>query len=240
VTDGRGGEAVGTVTITVKQGDVRSGQMATTGFWARSNGQDLILKLGKTQSGVTLANWLAATYPNLYGKNAGANNLTNKSNADVAKLYVKLFYTPVNSTKVDAQIMAVALAVYTTTDSLGGKTLMANGKTYLADYCGFVHDANGLRGMTYNVGTSGAAFDVANGTTLTINQILEAANRHATNGVLYSNDAALQSLANTLFDGINRLSNRLKEEPTCYSGFQRLHLRKNLPRSAGSGCHLRQ
>ena len=47
---------------------------------------------------------------------AGANNLTNKSNADVLKLFMRLFNTPVNAMKLDAQIMAVALAVYATTE----------------------------------------------------------------------------------------------------------------------------
>ena len=54
------------------------------------------------------------------------------------------------------------------------------------------------------VGKDGAAFGVANGTTLNVYQLLLAVNRRAVNGVLYDGDAALRQMANDVFDGINQ------------------------------------
>ena len=43
-----------------------------------------------------------------------------------------------------------------------------------------------------------------NGTTLTVNQILSAANQQAVNGILYNGDLTLRDLAIVVFDGINQ------------------------------------
>src|SRR5207249_4985688 len=75
-------------------GSVHSGQTATIGFWHNSNGQNLIKALpvvtNPDGSVTSVANWLATTFPNLYGA-AGANNLAGKSNAQVAAFYLTLF-----------------------------------------------------------------------------------------------------------------------------------------------------
>jgi hypothetical protein len=57
--------------------------------------------------------------------------------------------------------------------------------------------------MTWNVGSSGAAFGVANNSTLTVLQLLNAANDRAVNGVLYGGNKALRDAANSVFSGIN-------------------------------------
>jgi hypothetical protein len=188
-----------------RNGTVTNGYAATIGFWQNNNGRAMLLAEGKTAAGNTLANWLAATYPNLFGTNAGANNLTNKTNQDVVNLYLRLFSTPVNGMKLDAQIMAVALAVYATTDSLGGLTVVG-GKNLAVKY-GFSHDAGGLGSLTYDVTTNNAAFGNPANTLLTVNQILAQANANAvgtaTGVTMYGNDAAKQQLAMNVFQGIN-------------------------------------
>src|SRR5581483_8677065 len=53
-------------------GSVRHGQAAGIGFWNNRNGQALIKALNGGV-GTQLADWLAATMPNTFGANAGAN-----------------------------------------------------------------------------------------------------------------------------------------------------------------------
>jgi hypothetical protein len=195
-----------------RNGTVVNGYTATIGFWANSQGQAMILAEGKTAAGKTLANWLAATYPRLFGASAGANNLTNKSNTDVLNLFLRLFNTPVNAMKLDAQILAVALGVYVTTDSLGGLTKQADGSN-LSAANGFTHTAGGLGSLAYDVTTNKAAFGSPANTVMTVNAILAQANANAVGtaaGVtMYGNDAAKQRLALNVFEGINEEGHRL-------------------------------
>src|SRR6201993_3649924 len=90
-------------------GPVQRGQTAGIGFWNNKNGQELILALNGG-SGTQLADWLGAALPNLFGANAGSNNLKGKSNADVAALFQSDFV--VKGSKLDAQVLATALSVY--------------------------------------------------------------------------------------------------------------------------------
>jgi len=48
-------------------GQVQSGQTATIGFWQNKNGQNLIKSLNGGATSTQLGNWLAATFPNMYG-----------------------------------------------------------------------------------------------------------------------------------------------------------------------------
>src|SRR5262249_32889959 len=136
---------------------------------------------------------LSATFPNLYGASAGANNLTGRSNAQVAAFYLTQF--ALQGPKVEAQVLATALNVYATTSSLGGSA----GAAY-----GFTVSAAGLGARTYSVGGDGAAFGVTNSTTLNVYQLLQAVNKQAVNGVLYNGDAALRQQATDLFDALNQ------------------------------------
>jgi hypothetical protein len=90
--------------------------------------------------------------------------------------------------------MATALNVYATTLSLGG--------TAAAPY-DFTVNAYGLGAASVNVGSNGAAFGVANFTTLNVYELLLAANQQAVNGMLYNGDQTLVSQAVNVFDGIN-------------------------------------
>ena len=92
-------------------------------------GQGLIKSFGNAADGRSLANWLAGEFPSLFGKSAGAgNDLTGKSDADVASYFQSLFN--VQGQKVRAQILGAALAVFTTSPSLNtaaaSRSLQAN------------------------------------------------------------------------------------------------------------------
>ena len=121
-----------------------------------------------------------------------SNNLTGKTNAQVAAIYLTLF--ALTGPKLDAEVLATALNVYATTSSLVGNA----GTTY-----GFTVSATGLGARSYNVGSSGAAFGVANNTTLNVYQTLKRANQQAVNGVLYNSNTTLRQLAIDVFDSIN-------------------------------------
>ncbi len=194
-------------------GAVTSGQTATIGFWQNKNGQNLIKSLNGGANATQLGNWLAATFPNMYGASAGANSLVGKTNAEVADFYSDLFRRKKKEaeqlglggpTKMDAQVMAVALATYVTNETLAGT---------VATSSGFVVTENGLGVSTFNVGTSGEAFGVDDGSVLTVLDLLLATDDMTVNGVLYDLDgdgdaddnleSLLRTLANDLYTTIN-------------------------------------
>jgi hypothetical protein len=113
----------------------------------------------------------------------------------VAAFYLTRF--GLRGPKVEAQVLATALDVYATTASLGGNA----GTAY-----GFTASAAGLGARSFNVGWwDGAAFGVANNTTLTVYALLAAAvNKKAVTGLLYNGDATLQAEAANLFDALNQ------------------------------------
>src|SRR5262249_3760970 len=139
-----------------------------------------------------LASWLATTFPNLYGTGAGANNLTGMTNAQVAAFYQTLF--ALRGPRVQAQVLATALNVYATTSSLGGTAGVAYG---------FTVSDTGLGARSVSVGKDGAAFGVANNTTLTVYALLVAVDRQAVKGLLYNGNAKLQAECADLFAGLN-------------------------------------
>jgi len=142
------------------------GDAATIGFWHNKNGQGLIN--GAPSGPPTLANWLATTLPCLYGATApAADNLTGKNNATVAALFMTKFGAT-GQAKQESQIMAVALATYFTSTSLGGGAGPVK--------FGFNQSPDGTGAKTINVGTYGTALGLTNNTSYTIMQILQAAN----------------------------------------------------------------
>jgi hypothetical protein len=173
---------------------VQQGQSAGVGFWQNKNGQALIDSFNGGPTSTALSSWLAATLPDLYGTNAGSHNLTGLTNAQVSAFYISLFRQ--QGPKLDAMVLDTALDVFATTLSLGGTAAQAYG---------FDVTTYGLGASDYNVGTNGAAFGVANGTTLTVFAILEGADSLAVNGVLYNGDSTLRKEALNVFSGINSL-----------------------------------
>ena len=193
-------------------GNVQSGQTASIGFWQNKNGQALIVALNGGANSTQLGNWLATTFPNMYGAAAGTSNLTGKTNTQVAAFYVNLFKrngqtAPAGPPKVDAQVLATALAVYVTNSSLAGN---------VASAYGFQVSVNGVGYSKFNVGTNGAAFGVANGSSVTVMDLLLALNTRTRRGLLFDTDNSgtissseqnFREMANTVFSGINDLGN---------------------------------
>ncbi len=152
------------------------GDTATIGFWNNKNGQALIKSVNGGSTATKLGNWLATNYPFLFGPSS-ANNCAGLTNAQVAALFQKLF--KVSGDKVDAQIMANALAVYVTNSTLAGGN-------YAAGY-GFNVSTTGTGAKTYNVGSLGTALGLTNNTSYTISQLLAQANLDKQNNTYNAN-----------------------------------------------------
>lgn len=168
-----------------------SGDTATIGYWQNKNGQALIRSLNGGPTSTGLANWLASNFPYLYGLYS-ANDLTGKSNADVAALFVKFF--KVKGTKTNAQILAAALAVYVTDSALAGDAAVS---------AGFNVSATGTGFRVFNVGSCGAAAGLDNNATYSVGYLLWVANYQKQNGTFDAN------AFNCIFDGINQAGDRL-------------------------------
>ena len=178
---------------------LHQGQTAGIGFWNNKNGQALIRALNGG-AGTQLGDWLAATFPNMYG--ATGANLAGQTNARIAAYFQVLFAT--RGDKLEAQVLATALSVYVTNSTLAGGS-------FAAGY-GFTVAADGGTGLaTFNIGSDGAAVNQASGATMTILDILRAVDQHATHAttaagfVLYAGDQASRGLADDLFGRINDL-----------------------------------
>jgi hypothetical protein len=178
---------------------LHEGQTAGIGFWHNKNGQALIKSLnggGTAGTANQLGNWLAATFPNMFGSASGCN-LAGKTNAQVAAYYETLFV--VRGDKLEAQVFATALSVYVTNQTLAGGTFA---RTY-----GFSVAGDGTGVATWNVGFSGAAVGQANNTTMTVLDILLAVDQHATHTAtgftLYSGNDSLRDKALDLFEDLN-------------------------------------
>jgi titin len=179
-------------------GGVHHGQTAGIGFWNNKNGQALIKALnggGADGHGShQLGDWLARTLPNTFGVHAGSNNLAGKDNAYVAALFQQDFV--MKGVKLDAQLLATALAVYATNATLDS--------TQVAASYGFTVSGDGAGTATANVGSNGDAFGVANNTTMTLMDLLLAADAQAVNGVLYNGNATRRNEANNIFSLVNQ------------------------------------
>ena len=179
----------------VATGAVHSGQTAGIGFWNNKNGQALIKALNSGPTSTQLGHWLAATFPHMFGAPLGNNSLSGKSNAEVASFFQSQFV--VKDQKLDAQILATALAVYVTDPALD--------TTGVGAQYGFIVGGCGVGTSTFNVGANGAAFGVANNTTMTVMDLLLAADAQSVNGLLYNGNSAKRTMANSVFSAINQV-----------------------------------
>ncbi|MCA9214772.1 MAG: hypothetical protein KDB27_16990, partial [Planctomycetales bacterium] len=193
--------------------EVTAGQTATIGFWQNNNGQELIESLNGGSESTQLSSWLAATFTNMYGVDAGENDLTGMTNSQVADFYSELFQRKKKEAeqlglggpvKMDAQVMAVALATYVTSSNLAN---------YAAADFGFWVTENGVGTSTFNVGNGGEAFDVADNSQMAVLDLLFVTNEKSFEGALYDLDAdgdadddwesLLRKLANDVYSAIN-------------------------------------
>jgi hypothetical protein len=175
-------------------GSIQQGQTAEIGFWNNKNGQALIKALNGGGTSTQLGDWLAATFPHMFGAQSGANSLAGQSNSLVASFFQSRFV--VHGQKLDAQVLATALAVYVTDPTLDN--------TGVGTQYGFTVGGNGVATATYNVGSNGAAFGVADNTTMTVMDLLLAADTHAVNGVLYNGNTTKRNMGNNVFSAINQ------------------------------------
>ena len=129
----------------------------------------------------------------LYGANSG-NDLAGQSNAYVAALFQQDFLE--QGPKLDAQVLATALAVYATNATLDS--------TQVAAQYGFTVSGDGVGTAAVSVGSDGDAFGVANNTTMTVMELLLATDAQAVNGVLYGGNAAKRNEANAVFSAVNQ------------------------------------
>ncbi len=185
-----------------------SGDTAGIGFWQNKHGQALI-----TQGGTALATWLSNNFGNIFGDTF--TDGLGDDGAEVAAFYKYELFKQKSAksagpAKVDAQFMATALATFFTSSTLAGNVA--------ADY-GFNVTATGIGTSVINVGNCGAAFNVANGTSMTIMQLLQATNdltdqpngiTGAANiydlngdGIIDAYEASLRDLANQIYSQIN-------------------------------------
>lgn len=201
---------------------------ATIGFWHNRNGQNLIKAVNGGSSATQLGAWLGATFPDMYGPDAmydaatGADkdmNLSGKTNEEIADIFSYLHKRNKKNAvtggppKVDAQVMATALATYVTSETL------AEGQ--IAQQYGFTTSSDGIAYTSFDVlallSTQEAddlgltpALDL--GGRATIIDILQATNEKASLGLLYDLDPdgeidafelLLRRLANDLYAAIN-------------------------------------
>jgi hypothetical protein len=170
------------------------GDTATIGFWHNKNGQAVIEALNGSASSTALATWLATNFPHLFGKLAG------DTNTEVAAAYETAFGNVGGVQRnTYAQVFSTALASYATSTTLAGSDP-------LAGHFGFNTSPGGTGAKSYNVGSDGAAAGVANGTSLTVAQLLAIANMNynSTTGLFYAGNQALTSMLNDIFNGINQ------------------------------------
>lgn len=209
-------------------GEIGDNVTATIGFWHNNNGQELIESLNGNPTSTQLGNWLASTFPQMYGSGAFYDaaagddldmNLASKTNSEIAEIFKYLHKRNKKTAvtggppKVDAQVMAVALATYVTSENLAGGT-------YAASY-GFNTSPDGITYTTFNVldvlttqeaddlGLTPVMDGVGN---VTIIDILLTTNSKAAEGLLYDVDhddtidsfeTLLRTLANELYVAIN-------------------------------------
>ena len=188
-----------------------SGDTAGIGFWQNKHGQALI-----TAGGTALVNWLNSNFSNVFG-NTFSDGQGGDNGAEVAKFYKEQLFKKKaqhgsGPAKVDAQFMATALAAFFTSNNLAGN---------VASSYGFNVTQTGIGTRIINVGNNGAAFNVANGTTLTIMQLLLATNSMTDSpncilgaariydldgdGVISAYEASLRNMANCVYSQINEV-----------------------------------
>jgi hypothetical protein len=177
-----------TATVVNLGQSVQGGLTGGTGFWNNKNGQRLIDSFNGGPDSTALSTWLATSFPNLFGDLHGFRN------SDVAAFYQSQFAQP-GSNNLQVELLATGLNIYATTQSLGGTA---------AEAYGFQVTATGLGADSFNVGSDGAAFGVANNTILNVYALLEAVNEEALNGFFDPSNTILQKEASDLFNALDK------------------------------------
>jgi hypothetical protein len=191
--DSDGGGTTAFTTKTVASGDFAT--VSPTNYWSTTTGQNVIKSLNGGSTATKLAQWLATSFPNLYGSGAGSHSLVNSNgtyftNSQVASAYL----STTTFTSGDRQVLSAALSVYATSINLAGTNVHNTDSHITTSLAGSGMD-------TYNVGVNGSAFGVPNSTTLTVMQFLTDLNASTSAG------AGVASGGNAVFSGINVIGN---------------------------------
>jgi hypothetical protein len=178
--------ASGTANVTLSPTTVPRHQAQSIAFWHSRQGQSLIRSFNGGVGATALANWLAHTFPNLYG------NVSGWTNTQVAALFQTLSNRP--GPRLEAELLATALNVYASTRSLGGPAGSASG---------FAVSDTGLGASTYDVGVSGTALQLANDHRYSVFTLLLQADHFARLGSFRPSDSAARQRVYSIFHGIN-------------------------------------
>lgn len=172
------------------EGVLAPGHTATVEFWTGDEGQTLLHAFDDGPAAVPLAGWLAETFPNLYGP--GGADLAEKTNANVAALALRL--AGAAEPRLESEVLALALACYATREFLGGPAAVP---------FAFRVSPLGVTSCVCNIGTSGEPFRVANGSSLTVLQLLLTLDAQTTAGVPLAGNDALRQQACELLELVN-------------------------------------
>ena len=159
---------------------VASCDFGTTALWSTSNGENLICKLNGSSSSTQAAQWLATTFPNLYGAGCGTHSLVNSNGTCFTDNQVESAYSKFSGN--DQQVLSAALSVYCSSIDFAG----ASATNYAKSPVGLNTSGWGSGMDTCSVGNYGSSFGVANNTTLTVMQLLGALNANTTAGTAVS------------------------------------------------------
>lgn len=184
--------------------DIGDNVTATIGFWRSQRGRSLIKSLNGGQNSTALGDWMAATFPNLYGSGAVYDaqrgrdislDMTGRTNKEITQvfkyLYSRNFRTKAagGPARLDAQLMAVVFATYVTSSNLSGGN-------YAADY-GFDVTDEGISAALVDVSHVLTAQQIADldiqvnsEGKASIQEILTSADDLTTLGLLFDSDAS--------------------------------------------------
>ena len=139
---------------------VRQRDTAEIGFWQNNRGQALI-----EAGGANLVNWLNGNFSNIFG-DTFLDGEGGDDAAEVANFYREEFFRKKlkGTSRVDAEFMSLVFSAFFTSSNLTGSAIAI-------DY-GFDVTETGIGTAIVNVGSSGAAFDVADGSNMTILSLL--------------------------------------------------------------------
>ena len=201
------------------------GLTGTIGFWANKNGQQMIKLLNVTSTlsagtSTALGSWLASNFPKIYGVSGSANYFKGKTTAAIASRFMQL--KDVQGQKTDAQLLALCMAIYTTTKELNSASVGQAFATQHSFVLSSQLSSANLKNKLWNVGANGEAFATKSGnayvtadnTSLSVWTLLQRTNGFAANGVLWSSpltvnsvlytSTTLQNQGNVVFSSINQ------------------------------------
>lgn len=173
-------------------GSCQTTDTASLAFWHNSYGQALLCSLNGGPSSKALGNWLAAMFPKMYGSQAKVN-FAGMTNVQIAAFYNANDFN-VSGIKLDAAVLSAALSSYVTNSTWAGGN-------YAVKY-GFTVSGQGVGYDTINVGSNGAAFGVANNSTVTILQALDATDQQSNDGLLYNGNTTMRAEAYNVYAAI--------------------------------------